>query len=88
MSGINATPNRFDPNFTKNVIDAMGPNVAPRTRQLLGAMLRHVHDFAREVELTRDEWMASVQFLNAVGQISNSKRNEMHRISDIIGLES
>jgi len=84
----NATPNRFDPKFTQNVIDAMGPNVAPRTRTVLGALLRHVHDFAREVELTTEEWMAGVHFLNAVGQISDAKRNEMHRISDVIGLES
>lgn len=79
---------RFEPNFTQHVIDTIGPNAAPRTRQVMGALIRHVHDFAREVELTIDEWMMGVQFLNSVGQISDVKRNEGQRISDVIGLES
>jgi Catechol dioxygenase N terminus len=79
---------RFDPNFTQNVIDAIGPKATPRTQQVMSSLIRHVHDFAREVELTVDEWMLGVQFLNAVGQISNAQRNEGQRVSDVIGLES
>jgi hypothetical protein len=79
---------RFDPNFTKHVIDAIGPKATPRTREVMSALIRHVHDFAREVELTIDEWMMGVDFINAVGQISDKKRNEGQRISDVIGLES
>jgi len=79
---------RFDPDFTQNVINAIGPKTTPRNRELFSALLRHVHDFARETELTIDEWMAGVKFMNAVGQISDAKRNEGQRISDVIGLES
>jgi len=79
---------RFDPNFTNNVISAIGPKTSPRTREIMSALIRHVHDFAREVELTIDEWMLGVMFMNAVGQISDAKRNEGQRISDVIGLES
>jgi hypothetical protein len=80
--------NKFDPSFTENVIKAIGPRTSPRNRQVLSALIRHVHEFAREVELTTDEWMAGVKFLNTVGQISDSKRNEGQRISDVLGLES
>lgn len=79
---------KFDPSFTENVIKAIGPRTTPRNRELLSALIRHVHDYAREVELTTDEWMAGVKFINAVGQISDAKRNEGQRISDVIGLES
>jgi Catechol dioxygenase N terminus len=79
---------RFDPSFTQNVINAIGPSTPPRTRELMSSLIRHVHDFARETELTVDEWMLGVQFLNAMGQISDDKRNEGQRISDVIGLES
>ncbi|MCJ1442005.1 MAG: hypothetical protein MMC23_002497 [Stictis urceolatum] len=79
---------RFDPNFTNNVINAIGPATSPRNREVLGSLIRHIHDFAREVELTVDEWMTGVRFMNAVGQISDSKRNEGQRISDVVGLES
>lgn len=80
--------NRFDPTFTQHVLDTMGDKVSPRNRLVLGGLIRHLHDFAREVELTTDEWMTGVHFVNAVGQISTSTRNEAHRISDILGLES
>jgi len=52
------------------------------------ALIRHIHDFTREVELTVDEWMMGVKFVNAIGQISDAKRNEGQRISDVLGLES
>jgi catechol 1,2-dioxygenase len=69
----------------------MGPNTTPRNREVLGALIRHIHDFAREVELTIPEWMEGVKFINALGEIyvkSNKTRNETHRICDVIGLES
>jgi Catechol dioxygenase N terminus len=81
---------RFDPDFTQNVINATGPNATPRARQVFTALFKHVHDFAREVELTIDEWQLGMQFLDEVGHIyftSNKTRHEMHRISDVIGLE-
>lgn len=66
----------------------MGPKTEPRTREIFTSLFRHIHDFAREVELTTDEWMAGVHFINAIGQISDDKRNEGQRVSDVIGLES
>lgn len=81
-------PHRFDPNFTQNVVDATGPAATPRMRELMSSLIRHVHDFARETELTVDEWMDGLSFVNSIGQISDEVRNEGHRVSDIIGLES
>jgi hypothetical protein len=78
----------YDPNFTQSVIDLIGPRASPRIRQVFTSLIRHVHDFAREVDLTTDEWVLGVEFLNSVGQISDKKRNEGQRISDILGLES
>ncbi|KAH8423259.1 intradiol ring-cleavage dioxygenase [Aspergillus melleus] len=79
---------RFDPNFTDNVVNAIGPNATPRFRGLMASLIRHVHDFARENELTVDEWMAGVQLMNWAGQMSNDKRNEGQLVCDVIGLES
>ncbi|KAG5982230.1 hypothetical protein E4U55_002175 [Claviceps digitariae] len=79
---------RFDPSFTSRVINAMGPNMEPRTRQVLSSLITHIHDFAREVELTNDEWMAGMRFVNSIGQVSSETSNEAHRVSDILGIES
>jgi len=81
-------PHRFNPNFTQSVIDAMGPKTDPRLRVVMSSLIRHLHDFTREVELTVDEWMAGVKFINLIGQTSTPTRNEAHRMSDILGLES
>ncbi|KAK9441702.1 Catechol 1,2-dioxygenase [Metarhizium brunneum] len=74
--------------FTQNVIDAMGPKTSPRLRQVMGALISHIHDFAREVQLTTDEWMAGVELINEAGRMSNDRRNEGQLLCDVIGLES
>ena len=79
---------KFDPHFTQHVIDTMGPKTTPRTRQVIGSLIKHIHDFTRENEISMDEWMMGVQFINSIGQISTPTRNEGLRMSDVIGLES
>lgn len=58
----------------------------PRTAQLITALVKHLHDFAREVRLTEDEWMAAIGWLTATGQISDDKREEFILASDVLGL--
>lgn len=79
---------KYDPTFTDRVIQAMGPKTSPRMRQLMASLIRHIHDFARENELTVDEWMAGVQMINWAGKMSDEKRNEGQLLCDVIGLES
>lgn len=79
---------RFDPTFTQHVIDSMGPKTSPRLRQVMGSLIKHVHDFARENELTVDELMKGVELINRAGKMSDDKRNEGQLVCDVIGLES
>ncbi|SMC78092.1 dioxygenase [Lentzea albidocapillata] len=58
----------------------------PRTATLMTALVRHLHEFAREVRLTEAEWMAAIGWLTATGQISDSKREEFILASDVLGL--
>src|SRR6516162_10149067 len=58
----------------------------PRLTQLMQAAVRHLHAFAEEVHLTREEWMAGVQFLTGVGQRCDNVRQEFILLSDILGL--
>lgn len=46
---------RFDPDFAKLVTEATGSNTTALHRQIMTSLIRHVHDFARDVELTHDE---------------------------------
>jgi hydroxyquinol 1,2-dioxygenase len=57
-----------------------------RLSVLMESLVRHLHAFAREVELTEDEWMAAIQWLVTAGQISDEKRQELILASDVLGL--
>lgn len=54
---------RFNPKFTDAVIAATGPKANPRLAQIMPSLLRHLHDFARENEITVDEWTAAVNMV-------------------------
>jgi hydroxyquinol 1,2-dioxygenase len=58
----------------------------PRLREVLGALVRHLHDFAREVHLTQDEWKKGIDFLTATGRKCDDKRQEFVLLSDTLGL--
>jgi hydroxyquinol 1,2-dioxygenase len=58
----------------------------PRTAQVMAALVRHLHAFAREVRLTEPEWMAAMRWLTETGQISDDKREEFILASDVLGL--
>jgi hypothetical protein len=59
-SGTKTAASKYDPNFTRNVINAIGPNATPRMRSVMSSLIQHLHDFARENEITVEEWMAGV----------------------------
>ncbi len=73
-------------NITDLAVQRWGTARDPRTAELMTALVRHLHDFAREVRLTEAEWMAAVQWLTRTGQISDDKRLEFVLASDVLGL--
>jgi hydroxyquinol 1,2-dioxygenase len=72
--------------LTQDVVDAFSRTPDARLRVLMTSLVKHVHAFAREVDLTPDEWLAALQFLTATGQISTDKRPEFVLLSDTLGL--
>ncbi|KAJ8133043.1 hypothetical protein O1611_g581 [Lasiodiplodia mahajangana] len=88
INGRDEGDTEYDPHFTDRVIAATGQDANPRLKQIMPALLRHLHDFAREVDLTVAEWMAGVELINEAGRMSTDRRNETLLICDILGLES
>jgi hydroxyquinol 1,2-dioxygenase len=72
--------------LTAAVIDRMQDAVDPRLREIMTALVRHLHDFAREVKLTEGEWMAAIEFLTRTGKMCDAKRQEFILLSDTLGL--
>src|SRR3954468_23669264 len=74
--------------LTATAAKARGPKAGPRVREVMTALIRHMHDFAREVNLTTSEYLAACDFVVRIGQMSDERRNEAILASDIFGLES
>jgi hydroxyquinol 1,2-dioxygenase len=73
-------------NITELAVERWATARDPRLSELMAALVRHLHDFAREVRLTEAEWMAAMQWLTRTGQISDDKRLEFVLASDVLGL--
>jgi catechol 1,2-dioxygenase len=58
----------------------------PRLRQVMTSLVRHLHAFAKDVELTEEEWGFAIDFLTRTGQMSNEVRQEFILLSDVLGL--
>ena len=72
--------------LTEAVIARLKESKDPRFTRVMESAVRHLHAFAREVELTEEEWFEGIKFLTAVGQKCDAKRQEFILLSDILGL--
>jgi len=57
-----------------------------RLKEIMSALVRHLHGFAREVALTEEEWFEGIRFLTEVGHKTDEKRQEFILLSDTLGL--
>ncbi len=73
-------------NLTQAVLARIADATEPRLRQIMVSLVRHLHDFVRDVEPTEVEWLAAIEFLTATGQICNAKRQEFILLSDTLGV--
>jgi hydroxyquinol 1,2-dioxygenase len=71
--------------LTQDVVAAFA-NAPPRLREIMTSLVKHVHAFARDVDLTQEEWLAGLKFLTKTGQISTERRPEFILLSDTLGL--
>ena len=59
--------------ITEAALDQMASTPDPRLKEIMAALTRHLHDFAREVDLTPDEWLEG-------NQVPYRRRPEMHGV--------
>ncbi|RDU98866.1 intradiol ring-cleavage dioxygenase [Trinickia dinghuensis] len=72
--------------ITQEVIDRFADTPDPRLKEIINCLVRHLHDFARDVRLTEDEWTNGIAFLTGTGQKCDDKRQEFILLSDVLGL--
>ena len=65
-------------NITDLAVARWGTAHDPRLAEIMTALVRHLHEFAREVRLTEAEWIAAMQWLTRTGQISRRQADGVH----------
>ena len=73
-------------NITDEVVRRFKQVPSPRLQEIMTSLIKHLHEFAREVHLTEDEWFQGIQFVTSVGQKCDDKRQEFILLSDTLGL--
>jgi hydroxyquinol 1,2-dioxygenase len=71
---------------TDAVVDSFADTPDPRLRELLTALVRHLHAFVRDTEPTIAEWERAIGFLTATGQKCDGERQEFILLSDVLGV--
>lgn len=77
----------FDQNsITQAVLERVANAPDPRVRQISEALVRHLHDFVREVRPTQEEWAKGIAFLTETGHMCTGTRQEFILLSDTLGV--
>ena len=72
--------------LTEAVVASFDDSPSERYKTVMSALVRHLHAFAREVDLTEDEYFTAIDFLTRTGQISTGTRQEFVLLADVLGL--
>jgi len=78
--------NLTEANLTDAVLAKLEGAPDARFKEIMTSLIKHLHAFVREVELTEEEWMTGIQFLTAVGHKCDDKRQEFILLSDTLGV--
>ncbi|HWE09564.1 MAG TPA: dioxygenase [Solirubrobacteraceae bacterium] len=75
------TPDRI----TADALASFDGSSQARLRDVMQALVRHLHGFIRDVKLTPVEWTQAIEILTATGQITDEHRQEFILWSDTLG---
>jgi catechol 1,2-dioxygenase len=73
---------------TQAVLQEMHRTPDPRTKEVLSALVRHLHQFVKEVKLTEQEFQEAISFVNAIGQKTTPSHNEAMLIAGALGVSN
>jgi len=74
--------------ITQAVLDQMATTPNPRLKEIMASAVKHLHAFAKDVNLTPAEWIKGIAFMTEVGKICTPARQEFILLSDTLGLSA
>lgn len=88
MAGPSLPADLDETSLTEAVLDSFSGAADDRLRQLLTALVSHLHAAIRESEPTIAEWEAAIAYLTDTGQTCTDTRQEFVLLSDVLGISS
>ncbi|MBA5804278.1 intradiol ring-cleavage dioxygenase [Rhizobium changzhiense] len=79
---------RTESELTPAVLAVMNRTEDPRLRDMLVAMVKHLHAFVREVRLSEVEFREATAILNEIGQLKTDSHNEFVLMAGSLGVSS
>jgi len=77
----------FEEATSAEVVNArMAPDANQRLRQVMAAIVKHLHAAVKEIEPTHDEWLAAIKFITDTGHKCTDWRQEFILLSDTLGV--
>ncbi|EJC81399.1 protocatechuate 3,4-dioxygenase beta subunit [Rhizobium leguminosarum bv. trifolii WSM2297] len=81
-------PIRTESELTPAVLAVMNRTEDPRLREILVALVKHLHAFIREVRLSEAEFREATAVLNEIGQLQTDSHNEFVLMAGSLGVSS
>src|ERR671936_1538387 len=72
--------------ITSAAIKSFDGTPDPRLRQIMQSLVKHLHAFITDVQLTEAEWAEAIRILTETGHITDDKRQEFILWSDAMGV--
>jgi hydroxyquinol 1,2-dioxygenase len=79
------TRNLADERLAEAVLASFENAEPERLLAVMSSLVRHLHRFITDVELTEEEWLDGIEFLTEIGRITDERRQEFILLSDVLG---
>lgn len=86
MTPLTSRRDLSDAALTEAVLGSFAAAPNPRFRQIAQSLVRHLHAFVHDAQITEEEWFAGIEFLTRAGHITDERRQEFVLLSDVLGL--
>lgn len=64
----------------------MSDDAPERLTAVMASLVKHLHAFVKDVNLSEKEWETAIQFLTQTGQMCSETRQEFILLSDVLGV--
>lgn len=75
-------------NITQAVIERFANAPDARVKEVCTSLVKHLHDFVRDVRPSEEEWGYAIDFLTRTGKMCDGARQEFILLSDTLGVST